>query len=89
MTGSVLDFLHGALALGCVAIGIKFLKFWRISSDRFFIWFAAAFWIFGVGWVARAFVSISEHAYLVFVPRLVAFLMILVAILDKNRQKEP
>jgi hypothetical protein len=79
--------LYGALLLGCFVIGLKFVKFWRLSRDRFFIWFAAAFWLFTVGWGLRAFLpSVGEHAYLVFVPRLLGFLMIIVAIFDKNRR---
>ena len=48
-------FMHGALMLACFAIGIKFMKYWRLSRDRFFVWFAVAFWIFAAGWILRAF----------------------------------
>ncbi|MBA3451779.1 MAG: hypothetical protein H0T42_01635 [Deltaproteobacteria bacterium] len=68
-------------------IGLRFLKFWRLSRDRFFVWFAAAFCMFSLGWVIRTFdVEASEHAHLVFLPRLAGFVMILIAIIDKNRQ---
>lgn len=82
-------FMHGAITLACFAIGLKFLKYWRLSRDRFFVWFAVAFWMFAAGWVLRAFTpTIGEDGYLVFVPRLLAFLLILVAIVDKNRRSK-
>lgn len=79
-------FIAGMLVMAAFAIGLHFLKFWRLSRDRFFIWFAVAFWVFGLGWIFRAFSSVSEHGHWAYVPRLVAFLMIIVAILDKNRR---
>jgi len=80
-------FLAGLQVMVAFVIGLWFLKFWRLSRDRFFVWFAAAFWMFGLGLVVRTFdVGLSEHADLVFLPRLAGYLMILIAILDKNRQ---
>jgi len=80
-------FLAGMAAMASFVIGLKFLKFWRVSRDRFFIWFAAAFWMFGIGWATRTLdLGLSEHAHLVYLPRLAGFLMILIAILDKNRR---
>ena len=83
----LLPYIHGALLMGCFVIGLKFLKYWRLSRDRFFVFFAAAFWIFALGWGLRAFIaSQGEHGYLAFLPRLFAFVLILVAIFDKNRR---
>ncbi|MBA3540999.1 MAG: hypothetical protein H0T79_15415 [Deltaproteobacteria bacterium] len=80
-------FMYGMLTLGCVAIGVMFLKFWRVSRDRFFVWFAIAFWIFGAGWIIRAVVpTIKDDGHLIYAPRLLGFLMILAAIYDKNRR---
>jgi hypothetical protein len=80
-------FIAGMLVMATFAIGLHFLKFWRLSKDRFFIWFALAFWVFGLGWLIRAFYpGVAEHGHWAYVPRLVAFLMIIVAILDKNRR---
>lgn len=80
-------FIVGMLVMSSFAIGVHFLKFWRLSKDRFFIWFAIAFWVFGLGWTIRVFwPAVPEHSHWAYVPRLVAFLMIIVAILDKNRR---
>ncbi|MGE0870113.1 MAG: DUF5985 family protein [Kofleriaceae bacterium] len=86
MTGSLLPFLHGAVAVTCLAIGLKFLKYYRLSQDRFFVWFAVAFFTFGGGATWRVFSPhMWEHAHLVFLPRLAGFVLILIAIIDKNR----
>ena len=80
-------FLNGALALACVAVGLVFLKFWRVSRDRFFVFFASAFWAFALGSTLRTVLAReSEHGYLVFLPRLLGFVIIAIAILDKNRR---
>ena len=87
MIGDSASFVHGMVSLACFAVGLKFLKFWRVSGDRFFIWFAAAFWTFALGWTLRAFVpTVGEHGHFVYLPRLLGFLMIIAAIIDKNRQ---
>ncbi len=87
MSADVLPFMHGALMMGCCVIGLKFMKYWRLSRDRFFVFFACAFWIFALGWGLRAFVhTVGEHGHLVYLPRLIAFLLILVGIFDKNRR---
>ncbi|MBA3392721.1 MAG: hypothetical protein H0T89_08760 [Deltaproteobacteria bacterium] len=79
--------MFGGLTLGCFVVGLKFLKFWRLARDRFFIFFAAAFWIFATGWGLRAFLHTdAEHGHFVYLPRLLSFLLILVAIIDKNRR---
>jgi hypothetical protein len=80
-------FIAGTLVMASFVIGLRFLKFWKLSKDRFFIWFAVAFWVFAAGWIIRALVpSVPEHGHWAYVPRLLAFLMIIVAILDKNRR---
>ena len=87
MSADVQMFLHGAIALACLLIGVKFLKFWRTSEDRFFLWFVAAFWVFSAGWVIRAFAdTTTEDVHYVYLPRLLAFLLIIAAIIDKNRK---
>lgn len=87
MSADVSLFLHGGIAVACFLIGVKFLKFWYSSRDRFHLWFVSAFWVFAGGWVIRAFTPTSaEDVHYVYVPRLLAFLLIIAAILDKNRR---
>jgi hypothetical protein len=87
MTPDILVYLHGASTMGCLVIGLVFLKYWRVSRDRFFIFFMSAFWVFALGWGMRAFVpSAGDHGHFVYVPRLLGFLLILAGIFDKNRR---
>ncbi|CAN5916015.1 hypothetical protein BH11MYX3_BH11MYX3_11740 [soil metagenome] len=87
MSGDPETFIHGMLTLACLAIGLKFLKFWRVSGDRFFLWFTSAFWVFAISWTLRAFMpSLGDQAHLIFLPRLLGFLLIIAAIIDKNRR---
>jgi hypothetical protein len=80
------DFLRGAIAMACVVAGLFFLRFWRGTRDRFFLAFALAFWTLGAVRLALAITrqDSEAHTYFYFV-RLAAFLLIILAIVDKNR----
>jgi uncharacterized membrane protein HdeD (DUF308 family) len=68
--------------------GLFFLRFWRKTGDRLFLFFAAAFGIEGVSRVAQGLTTVSEETEpLIYVVRLFSFLLILAAIVDKNRSK--
>jgi len=86
------EFMLGAVTIASAMVGLFFLRFWRKSRDRFFLFFALSFWLEGLGRVLEA-LSESQHQdvpahYLV---RLLAYGLILIAIVDKNlphRKKE-
>jgi hypothetical protein len=79
-------FLWGATAMGCWAVGLIFLRSWRFTADRFFALFAAAFWILSAHWVALAVGGVvDETRHYFYAIRLLGFLLVLVAIVDKNR----
>lgn len=81
-------FLLGACAMACAAIGLFFLRFWRRSRDRLFLLFAVAFWILGLNRLGLAAVdTTSESRMYLYGVRLAAFVLILVAIADKNRRQ--
>jgi hypothetical protein len=65
-----------------------FFRFWRHSHDRFFLLFAIAFWIEGAH---RVFVyqwaGADEASPLYYLVRLVAYGLIIAAIVDKNRTR--
>jgi hypothetical protein len=65
-----------------------FLRFRRDTGDRFFLFFAAAFGIEGLNRITQGMSELSKETepffYLV---RLFSFLLIIVAIVDKNRNK--
>jgi hypothetical protein len=81
----MLTFLWGASALGCWVIGLFFLRFWRNTRDRLFAFFAAAFWVLGLSWVALVVVRPSDEArHIIYLVRVVAFLLLSYGIIDKN-----
>jgi hypothetical protein len=79
-------FLSGAVMLACAAIGLFFLRSWRRTSDRLFGFFALAFLLLAAErWVLVSLSPAYEFGYSVFLIRLAAFVVILIAIVDKNR----
>jgi hypothetical protein len=82
----MVTFLYGMAAMGCITIGLFFWHFWRQSLDRLFLMFALAFWFLAVDRaVLGVFAFANEWREYVFLLRLLAFCLILFAILDKNR----
>jgi hypothetical protein len=80
-------FLWGACAMGCWAIGLFFLRFWHTTRDRFFAFFAAAFWAMALNWTVLAIAHPQNEArHLIYLIRVVAFLLISYAIVDKNKK---
>ena len=80
------DFLSGAVAFGFVVCALFFLRFWGRSRDFLFLAFALAFALLGIGQALRAIgnVPTEERSY-VFLIRLAAFTLIIIAIVRKNR----
>lgn len=85
------NFLAGAVSMGLFVAGLFFLRFWKSSRDRFFLFFAISFWIEAVN---RALITYASTEYshpeqipILYIIRLVAFGLILYAIYDKNRPK--
>lgn len=82
------QFMSGAVMMASLCSGIFFLKFWRKTEDRFFVLFASAFFLFAIERCCFAFnplltpIDTLSWIYLI---RLLAFLLIIVAVIDKNR----
>ncbi len=79
-------FLSGAITLGFLVAGLFFLRFWRRTRDGLFLAFALAFWLLGLNQALLAFsrVPVEERTWL-YLLRLAAFTLILIAIVFKNR----
>jgi hypothetical protein len=78
-------FLRGATAMGCAAAALVFLRFYRQSIDRFFLFFSLAFVILAIDYAVLGLVSVAtEWRVYVFTFRLAAFVLILLAIGQKN-----
>lgn len=84
------DMLLGAIAACSFVAGLFFLRFWKSSRDRFFLFFAGAFWIEAANRTALALAgpSVTENIPIFYLIRFTAFGLILAAILDKNRPKK-
>ena len=80
------DFLSGAVALGFAACALFFLRFWRRTREELFLAFAVAFLLLGAGQTILALANIpTEERGSIYLLRLIAFLLILLAIYRKNR----
>ena len=84
----MIDFVSGILTMGYIVSGIFFLRFWRDTRDRLFAMFGTAFFILAVHRIGFVFAhDVPERATAWYFVRLLAFLIIIVAIVDKNRKK--
>ena len=76
-------FIAGALTAGYLVVALFFLRFRRESGDRLFTAFAAAFLLLAVQRFALFYYTEAAGVWL-YPLRLIAFLLILLAIIDKN-----
>lgn len=86
MPGHAFVAIGGALAALSFVIGLFFLRYWRTSRDRLFVFFVAAFWLMGLNWGGVAVGASDETRPYLYLLRLAAFVLIAVAIVDKNRR---
>lgn len=85
--GPRLAFLHGLVAMGLAVSALFFVKYWRQTRDRLFVYFAAAFGLMAIERAAVVFSQLRlENVAWLYVMRLVAFVLIAWAIIDKNRR---
>lgn len=83
------DFLSGAVAFGFLVCGMLFLRFWRRTKDQLFMAFSLAFGLLGAGQAIIALANLpTEERSSLYLIRLGAFLLILLAIYRKNRTAE-
>ena len=79
--------ISGALVACYLMAGLFFLRFWTTSRDRLFGMFAASF---GILAVQRLALSLTHHTMedqtVFYLMRLAAFVLIIIAIIDKNRR---
>ena len=79
-------FLSGAVSLGFFVCALFFLRFWKRTRDGLFMAFALAFSLLGLGQAILALANIpTEERGSIYLIRLAAFALIILAILRKNR----
>ncbi len=83
--------LLGAIAMASFTAGIFFLRFWRNTKDRFFLFFAVAFLIEAANRVGLSLTPINplpEDLPVFYIVRVIVFGLIITAIADKNWPKK-
>jgi hypothetical protein len=79
------EFLSGAVTLGYLVAALFFLRFWRSTTDRLFLAFAVAFALFALNQgLAPALAVYRESTSFIYGLRVLGFLLIVAAIVDKN-----
>jgi hypothetical protein len=82
------NMLLGAIAFAYAVLVAFFARYYMRSRDRLFLIFAGAFFVLAVNRVLRAVIAHSEDYTALYVVRLFAYLLILWAIVDKNRSAQ-
>lgn len=78
-------FVAGLVTMGFVIAGLFFIRFWRHTGDGLFAAFASAFMLLAINQaVAELFDLGREETGWVWLLRLAAFVLIIVAIVKKN-----
>lgn len=85
---TMISLLFGMISMACFVVSLAFLRFWKLSGDRFFAMFALSFAVQALVRIGLGLVPVdTEGRTILYWVRLLAYLLILVAILDKNRPK--
>jgi hypothetical protein len=88
VTSNLVIFLQGLSAAAAWAAGLFFLRFWRDSGDRLFVYFGMAFWTLAFSWTLLGlFNPTAETRPFIYGLRLLAFGLIIAATIDKNRAR--
>ena len=80
------EMLVGAIATVSIVAGLFFLRFWKSTRDRFFLYFAMSFFVEGLNRFILGLMGwLREDAPAYYLVRLVAYGLILLAIIEKNQ----
>ncbi|WP_127754620.1 DUF5985 family protein [Devosia sp. 1566] len=81
------DFVSGLITMGFVVSGLFFLRFWARTRQLLFAAFAAAFWLLAANQALLALSGLpAEERSWLYLLRLSAFVLIIIAIVLKNRR---
>lgn len=81
------EIISGALMMACFVAGLFFIKFWKKTHDRLFIMFAFSFFMLSMERLVLGYIGTrNEPSTMIYLIRLLAFVLILIAIIDKNRK---
>lgn len=82
-------FLSGAIMATSAMIAVFFLRVWKETTDPLFVRFAAAFALLSTERWFLLFSQSTEASSFIYLFRLVAFALIIWAIVEKNRKTRP
>ena len=80
----IYTYLSGAASALAATAALFFLRYWRESRDRFFAIWSVSFAMLAAQWGVSALTGSDSHAE-AYLLRLGGFLLIVAAIVDKNR----
>jgi hypothetical protein len=81
----MIEFLAGAVTVGYLVAAGFFARYWRKTEERLFLIFAIAFLLLALNQaLGHVLAVVSEPSSFVYSLRALAFLLILLAIVDKN-----
>jgi hypothetical protein len=81
----MIDFLAGAVTLAFIVAAVFFVRFWRRTRDRLFLAFSIAFSLLALNQVLAFILNVySEPQSFIYWLRVIGFMLILLAIMDKN-----
>lgn len=87
MLPNLIPFLAGAVTMGFGLSGLAFLRLWRRSGDRLFLAFAGAFWLLMLPSLTVLLNLPDETSGWFYLFRVAAYVLIIVAVVVKNRQR--
>jgi len=80
-------FVSGLITMGFAVSGLFFIRFWTRTQDLLFAAFAIAFWLLAVNQALLALLNLPvEESSWMYLLRLTAFLVIILAVVLKNRR---
>ena len=81
------QFVWGALTIETTVAALFFLRYWQVSGDRLFAYLALAFGAMTINWIGLSAIEPAlESQHYVYLFRLLAFILIIAGIIDKNRR---
>jgi hypothetical protein len=94
---NAISFFSGIIVATFLASALFFLKFWKASRDRFFLFFSIACALITLDRIVALCIHATQETFRseatdeaswVYLIRLLAFVVITIAIVDKNRSSK-
>lgn len=88
LSDELANFLSGAITMGFAMAAVFFLRFWRRTRDSLFLVFSIAFLLLAINQALTSLLGLPmEERSWIYLLRLAAFSLLIIAILRKNIAK--